>query len=67
MDHMIEKAEQQLLGFRHCHAGFSFQDLLESMNLERKEWEEILEEYPHYKEDKWMIEEIEEYFVKEGK
>ncbi len=32
----IAMAEQQLLGFAHCHEGFSFRDLLESMNLKKK-------------------------------
>ncbi len=58
----IAKAEQQILGFAHRHEGFSFRDLSESMGLKKKEWETIKEECPHYKEKKWLVEEIDEYF-----
>ncbi len=55
------KAEQQILGFNHRNQGFSLEDLLDDMGLEKKEWESILEKYPHYKE-KGIYEEIQNYF-----
>ena len=36
-----QKAEQQLLGFKHCDAGYSLNDLVTSMGLSEDEWENI--------------------------
>ena len=35
----IEKAEQQLLGFKHGKQGYDLTSLIESMGLTLKEWE----------------------------
>ena len=60
----LHMAEQQILGFYHCYNGGDLDSLLLSMNLEKKEYDEMLKnEMLNYLPEE-LLEEIEDYLSK---
>jgi len=43
--HEIEKAESQLLGFKHGQSGYDLLSLVESMGLTKQEWKILKKDY----------------------
>ena len=41
MANQLDMAEQQILGFHHAKQGHSIEELVESMGLEKHEWEKL--------------------------
>lgn len=61
-DNPLSQAEQQLLGFFHAAKGFSLKELLDSMALEKSEWQEMMASGMVGWMNGDQIEEINKYF-----
>ena len=62
MASQLDMAEQQMLGFHHAKQGFSFEELVISMGLEKREWRNLKSRGMISYLDSALVIEIDEHF-----